>query len=178
MTASHVYLVGFMASGKSTVGRILAGLRKEPFLDLDQVIEDRKGKSIPDIFREEGEDAFREAESLCLAQVATGSPSVVATGGGVVLDPGNWTVMERTGRVVYLETSFGEMVRRLGSGQGRPVHQRAMAENDPLAALRRVLEQRIPLYRRAQRTVATDGRSPDEVATEIQRALGTGGQLR
>ena len=106
-----VYLVGMPGSGKSTVGREVAGRLGVPFVDLDEEIERRHGSTVPEIFADEGEAAFRALEARELVEVSRQDPSVVACGGGVVLEPANRIALRNTGTCVYLERA-GRSPRR------------------------------------------------------------------
>ena len=97
-----IYLVGMPGSGKSVVGRELAGRLGVPFIDLDEEIEREAGRSVSQIFTEQGEPAFRAMEATALTKAATQDPAVVACGGGVVLEPANRITLRATGTAVFL----------------------------------------------------------------------------
>jgi shikimate kinase len=132
-------------SGKTTVGRQLARRLRLPFFDSDHVIEERLGCSIRDYFAREGEAAFRDLEQRVLAELAQGTPAVIATGGGAVLREANRECLRAAGPVVYLRSSPEELYRRLRHDTTRPLLQVA----DPLAKLRELYVQRDPLYQQA-----------------------------
>ena len=166
MEQRHVYLVGFMGSGKSTVGEILANKLGAFFVDLDRFIEETVGVEISEIFSEYGEEHFREVESYVLNEVAASpDPSVVATGGGIVLKEDNWRVMEESGVTIHLHASIDTLWNRVSG-----------TNNRPLAEDRQQFESlywsRLPLYRRAQIEVVSHPKSPEEVAEEVLDALG------
>ena len=102
-----IVLIGFMGTGKTTIGRRLAHRTGLSFADTDTLVVERAGLSIPEIFRLHGEPAFRELEREVLAGLAGGEPRVLSTGGGIVLDPGNRARLRALGWVVWLETSAG-----------------------------------------------------------------------
>lgn len=165
---SHVFLVGFMGAGKSTVGRLLAAELKLPFLDLDAEIEKHVGMPIPRIFEERGEAGFRAAEHDALRDLARQPASVIACGGGVVLDNENRAELERQGHVVYLRVSAEEALARIGDVSGRP-----LLAGDAAASARTLLSSRESLYRGvADITVDTTGRTPSEIAAEVRVRLG------
>jgi shikimate kinase len=141
-------------SGKSTVGRQLSRRLGLPFFDSDQVIEQRLGCSIREFFAREGEAVFRDVEAQALADLAGGSPAVVATGGGAVLREDNRRVMRQGGKVVYLRSSPEELHRRLRHDTQRPLLQVA----DPMARLRAMHAERDPLYRDAAHFQIETGR--------------------
>jgi shikimate kinase len=157
--SGHVYLIGFMGAGKSTVGSTLAGVLERPFVDLDDEIERADRRSIPQIFAEDGETGFRLLETDALRAVSQGPPSVVACGGGVVTAPDNLRIMRDTGTVVYLAADIETVGERLGSGRGRPLF-------GPDAAS--LLESRRSLYEEwADKAVSTDNRSVGDVTSDV-----------
>lgn len=167
----HLYLVGFMGAGKSTVGRILAEKLGRPFVDLDSMIEAQAGESITSIFESRGEDRFRELESAALKATEDLPPTVIACGGGVVLRDGNRALLKRLGTTIYLEVSAGEAVARIGDGGTRPL----LAGPGGVLAATSLLAARESLYSSvADLTLSTSGRSPGKVASEIAAALGGG----
>ncbi|MES1205801.1 MAG: shikimate kinase [Pseudomonadota bacterium] len=166
-----VFLIGFMASGKTTVGRILAAKLRWRFLDLDGVITDAAGLSVEQIFAREGEAGFRARESEALRQAAASPRAVVATGGGAACVEPNLALMLASGRVVTLLVAPGDAVRRAGPASGRPLLAPAAGAADPLAAAFRLLAAREPFYARAHHRVETSGKSPEDVADEVLRLL-------
>lgn len=165
MTARRpLVLVGFMASGKSTVGRLVAERAGLRFLDLDKVIEASAKMSTADIFAAEGEPGFRLREAAALKRVLAETDVVIATGGGAVSRPENLEAMLGQGLVVALEVPAEEVLRRVGTASGRPMLDRAA---DPLVEARRLLAERQPFYARAHARVDTAGRSASEVADQV-----------
>ena len=158
-----ITLTGFMGSGKTTVGKVLADFLGCPFLDLDELIVKKAGKSIPEIFEQDGEPAFRELEARLLRQTvakyAEGT-AVLALGGGAILAPASAALLREKTVCIYLRATLDTLLARLaGETAGRPLADNALA--DRLAA-------REPLYEEtAHVTIDTDGLSPDEVADEI-----------
>jgi shikimate kinase len=157
-----------MGTGKTTVGRLLAAQRGWPFRDLDEVIVAEAGRPISELFRDEGEPAFRGREAAALARVLGEGPAVIATGGGAACREDNLAEMLRRGRVVALFASPEESVRRAGAHSGRPLFDNAA---DPLAAARALYARREAFYRRAHVRVETEGKTPEAVADEISAAL-------
>ena len=158
-----ISLCGFMGSGKTTVGRILADALGCPFLDLDELIVNKAGKSIPDIFAEDGEAAFRQLEARLLKQTVEKygeGTAVLSLGGGAVLTPASATLVHEKTVCIYLRATLDTLTDRLaGESAGRPLADSALAER--LAA-------REPLYEKtAHVTIDTDGLSPEEVSDEI-----------
>ena len=159
-----IFLIGFMASGKTTAGRLLAERLDWTFVDLDKVIEDQAAKTVADIFAAEGEAGFRKRETDALREVAKRRKTVVATGGGAPCREENLQAMLEAGRVFWLEVSARDAVARAGKASGRPLLD---GEADPVEAARRLLEGRRPFYERAHASVETGGSSPKEVVDEL-----------
>ena len=169
----RVYLTGFMAAGKSTVGPLLADRLGYRFLDLDWLVEARTGRTVAALFAD-GEPAFRAAERQALAETTRGPRMVVATGGGALADPGGLAVARGAGAVVWLRASAAATLRRLGDAAGRPVL--AGPDGRPLAGdaladrVRRLAAAREPYY--AQADVVADADGPaDAVALRVAEAL-------
>ena len=158
--------VGAPGAGKSTVGAAVAALLGVPFVGPDAIIEERAGKPIPEIFFDDGEDAFRALESEAISDALSRFNGILALGGGAILNDGTRALLaEHT--VVYLSVELSDAVKRVGLGAGRPL----LAIN-PRATLKYLLDQRRPLYAEvATHTVATDGRDPEEIAAEVAALL-------
>ena len=146
--------VGLPVSGKSTVGRQLARRLGLPFIDSDQVIEQRIACSIREFFEREGEDAFRDLEQQVIDELTLGESCVLSSGGGTVLRPVNRAHLRERAQVVYLHSAPEEVFRRLRHDQNRPLLQVA----DPLARLRDLYIARDPLYRETAHFVIETGR--------------------
>lgn len=164
-TRPNLYLVGFMGTGKSAVGRSVAeslGLR---YLDSDHAIEQKAGRTISAIFADEGEPHFRTLERQF---VETGHPShgcVVSCGGGLILQPGILEILKTKGVIVVLTASAETIYERTKNNPNRPLLQ---VEN-PLTRIRELLGQRLPIYQRAGIEVMTDNRKLKEVASHVER---------
>jgi shikimate kinase len=165
----RLLLVGMMGSGKSTVGRIIAAQLGWAYLDSDDEVEKRTGSSVAEIWRAEGEEAFRAEESRVLAEALSGTgTAVVSVAGGTVLDPANRALIRSAGTVVWLRTQVGTLAERVGDGAGRP-----LLAGDPPAALERLLAQRRPFYEEvADIVVDTDGLDAVAVAEMVLAATG------
>ncbi|AOT57944.1 MULTISPECIES: shikimate kinase [Streptomyces] len=162
-----VVLVGPMGSGKSTVGTLLAERLGVPYRDTDADIVAAEGREISDIFIEDGEPRFRELERAAVRAALAEHTGVLALGGGAVLDDGTRARLAGL-PVVYLSMDVEEAVRRVGLGAARPL----LAVN-PRRQWRELMEARRHLYTEVARvTVATDDRTPDEVADAVLDALG------
>ena len=159
-----IFLIGFMASGKTTVGRLLAERLEWTFVDLDKLIEDGAGKTVSDIFAAEGEAGFRKRETEALQEVARRRKTVVATGGGAPCREENLEAMLGAGRVFWLHVSAEEAVARAGKVSGRPLLDGAA---DPVAEAGRLLDARRPFYERAHAGMDTVGLSPKQIVDEL-----------
>ncbi|KJK50780.1 shikimate kinase [Streptomyces sp. NRRL F-4428] len=161
-----VVLVGPMGSGKSTVGALLAERLGVPYRDTDADIVTAHGRPISDIFVDEGEPYFRELERQAVAAAIAEHTGVLALGGGAVLDAGTRALLAGL-PVAYLSMDVEEAVRRVGLGAARPL----LAVN-PRRQWRELMEARRPLYTEVARVVvATDDRTPEEVAQAVLDAL-------
>lgn len=158
----NIVLIGFMGTGKTTVGRRVAAHLGRPFIDTDALIEARAGRPILRIFAEDGEEAFRRLESEVVAEASAQAGVVIATGGGVVLRPENMARLRRSGVIVALRADPRAILARVGAGRGRP-----LLGPDPEARVRHLLEQRDALYRAADLTVETTSLSVDEAASRV-----------
>ena len=154
-----IVLVGFMGAGKTTVGRLLAAKLGLRFADSDQVIEQRRGRSVREIFAEDGEAAFRAAEHEVLDELMRGPEAVVAVGGGAVENQASRRLL-RAARVIYLQVGYDEAVRRVGGDAGRPLLRRPDLDD--------IYRRRLPVYQSvATLTVATAGRPADAICLEV-----------
>jgi len=161
----HLYLVGNMGSGKTTVGRLAAQRLGAPFYDLDQRIEQATGQTIAELFAQHGEEAFRQLERKALAETLFLWDGIVATGGGVVLDDLNRKAMHLLGWVIYLRASPETLWQRLQHTTDRPL----LRTESPYETLQAIVQAREPLYQEADWVIDTDALSPQEVAEAIAR---------
>jgi len=167
MRFKNIFLVGPMGAGKSTVGRQLAAALSFEFKDSDQEIQRRTGVDIPTIFEYEGEEGFRQRERQVIEELSGLSGIVMATGGGTVLSSDNRRDLASHGVVIYLHCSPEQQYARTARDRNRPLLQK-----EPLACLRRLMEERVPLYRQvADMVVSTERRSTPSVVKEIRRRL-------
>lgn len=164
----RIYLTGFMGSGKSTVGRLLAVRLGAPFLDLDEEIERRAGMRVREIFEQHGEPVFRQMEREALEATLALQDVVVATGGGTVAFEANARMIRDNGLAVWLNPPFATIAARVG-GLGKKDRPLFRDETQALALYR----ERLPAYRRADLTVdMAPQEGPEEIAARIALRLG------
>ena len=169
MMARVAVVVGPPGAGKTTVGRAVAERLGVPFADTDELIEARAGKTVPEIFFDDGEAAFRVLETDTIAEMLEGFEGVLALGGGAIMNEGTRTRLAGH-TVVFLSVELADAVKRVGLGAGRP-----LLSVNPRATLKYLMDQRRPLYASvATHTIRTDGRTPEEIASEITGLLKTG----
>lgn len=164
MHKPNIILTGFMGTGKTTIGKRLAQRLGYDFIDTDDRIEQRTGKTVPAIFRDLGETAFRKMEAALVRELAGLQGKVIATGGRLMLDPGNAALLAGTGRVFCLIATPEEVLDRISrdTQSDRPL----LAGDDPMARITELLDQRRVGY--AQFTpVMTSGKTPDQVADTL-----------
>jgi shikimate kinase len=160
---SHIFLVGFMGAGKSTVGRLLAERTGSPFIDLDEHIESSEGRTVQAIFAEDGEEEFREQEKKALQRVAQSGDSVVACGGGAVMGDENRATLKEAGCVVYLQVTPEEALARIGDADSRP-----LLAGDAGRVATSLLDARRSTYESvADVTIDTVGLRPTEIVEMI-----------
>ncbi|MEH1843271.1 MAG: shikimate kinase [Nostoc sp.] len=163
----NLYLIGMMGVGKTTVGRLLAKELGYGFVDTDDVIAQATGKSINQLFAQEGEPGFRQLESDVLSQICALTKLTIATGGGIVLRRENWGYLHH-GLIVWLDAPVEIIYNRLVDDITRPLLQDA----DPKGKLRSLLEQRTPLYSQADLHITErEGDTPEDVAKRIIEAI-------
>ncbi len=164
----NIILVGFMGTGKSAVGRLLARRLNRPFVDLDERIAGEAQRSIPEIFASEGEHGFRKRESEAVEWASGLKDHVIATGGGVMLDEANVTRLKKSGLLVCLSARPDIIVRRtLSSLPSRPL----LNGPDPAAKVQELLKLRSPFYALADRTVDTSDRSVEQAAEQVLKEI-------
>ena len=159
----NIVITGFMGSGTTSVGQEIARLLDWEFLDMDAIIEQRAGKSIAEIFAQEGEPVFREMEAALCRELAARSRVVIATGGGALVAEANREVMARRGLVVCLTCAPGELWRRLEAATDRPMLYTA----DRRARIESLLAQRTPAYARITHQIDTTAQSVKDAAWQI-----------
>lgn len=173
----NLFLIGYRGSGKSSVAAALAELLGWPWIDTDLEIERQAGKTIRQIFAEEGEAGFREREAAAIARIAAADRQVVALGGGAVLRPDNRLALRGRGRVVWLQASPQVLWQRIAGDPATAARRPDLTAAGGLAEVERLLAERTPLYAAcADLTVPTEGLAPGEIAQQIVRQLALAGQ--
>jgi len=160
----NIVLIGFMGTGKTAVGKLLAKRLRRRFVDVDQLIERRAGRSVRQIFTAWGEARFRRLECATIARVAKHAKLVIATGGGAVLDPGNVAVLRNSGLVICLSASVRAILARIGGSRTRPL----LANADRRRRIIALLRQRRPAYAQADVTIDTTHRTTSDAVRLIE----------
>ena len=163
---SNVVITGFMATGKSTVGRLVAQRLGMEFIDTDDLIEKRWGKCIADIFSEEGEQSFRKKEARIAAALGARCGLVIATGGGMMLNPANIDAFNRQGRIYCLSASGDQILERINKDKDgvRPL----AAVDDPMEQIQALMDARQMIYGQFIQ-IDTSDKTPEQVALELLR---------
>jgi len=157
----NIYLVGFMGSGKSTVGKILAEKLNMNFVDIDKLIEEKEGMKIKDIFERKGESYFRELERKQIEATVKQEGLVVSTGGGLGANLDNMNFMKKNGDVVWLDVSLNTVLDRLKNDQDRPLLKQ------PTEKIKQLFEERKNVYRLANIRINADKKTPSQIVEEI-----------
>ncbi|HYF83709.1 MAG TPA: 3-dehydroquinate synthase [Clostridia bacterium] len=160
---SNIVLIGFMGTGKSTIGRVLAQLLGYEFIDVDTEIEKKEGQQIKEIFSQHGESYFRELESQVISDVSNRCKCVISTGGGVVLSPLNMEALRRNGKIICLKAKPEVILERVGKTGKRPL----LDVEDPCQAINRILDNRKGLYN-GDLSIDTSYMSPEDAAVRIK----------
>ena len=159
-----------MGSGKTTIGRVLAKELDLPFYDLDEIIENETGQTIPDIFKNRGESGFRKVERECLMNLIKNAHGVIALGGGALQNQMIVDHVKLYGWLIFIRTPVDVIVNRLHKKDGRP-----MVDGQNMESLRSqiqaLFEQRMPLYEQAPISAESDNRPVEEIAKEIINKL-------
>ena len=163
----NIYLCGFMATGKSSVGKRLASLLRYDFLDMDSAIEEESGMSIPQIFSTRGETVFRAMESKMVEKLAARNRYVIATGGGTIVNARNLEILKHSGTVVTLTADIQTILSRVGSGEDRPM----LKGDDLRKRIAALMDERAHAYAQADMIIDTSTLTIDEVAQRIVTSL-------
>ncbi|MFH1441063.1 MAG: shikimate kinase [Candidatus Omnitrophota bacterium] len=160
---NNIYLVGFMGTGKSSVGRLLSKRTGRKFVDLDDLIEIKENKKISDIFVKNLEGYFRKIEKQTLIEISEKQEVIVACGGGIVIDPENIKVMKKTGKIICLMAKPEVILKRTERYSHRPL----LKVDDPKKQIELLLEKRAPFYAMADITIDTSELKMQEVVEEV-----------
>jgi len=171
----NIVLIGFMGTGKTTIGRLLAIRLGRPFVDCDKKVEYETGMTIREIFEHYGEGYFRQQETEMIAKLSRYNHAVIATGGGVVLSNENMRRLKRNGVIIALTASVETILERTGKRNTRPLLLDVLAREQIVGKL---LSERGELYRKADFSIDTNSNSPQHVITEIMIFLRQTGYLR
>jgi len=175
MKEKLIYLTGFMTSGKSTIGPILANTIGWKFFDLDNLIEESAGKSIVKIFEEEGEKYFRDLESNILQKISSETKTIISLGGGTITNNDNLPLIRRTGKLIYLKTSPEAIYLRIKNKVNRPLFRELVLNETPEKEMREkidaMLEARTAIYEKADIIINTDHQSVGLTVDKLARLL-------
>lgn len=162
----NVYLVGFMATGKTTIGRELARLMGRKFIDVDQEIERRHELTVAEIFARHGEKTFRQAEEEVALELAVETNRIIATGGGTILNPKIFEAFETTGMLVCLYTQQDDLVDRIQRTDKRPL-MKGQSQDEVRERIERMLEERSAVYNKVPVRIDTTNLTPLSAAKKI-----------
>jgi len=165
--ASTIVLVGLMGAGKSTIGKRLATRLNLPFVDADTEIEKAADLTIPEIFARHGEAYFRAGEVRVVARILESGPQILATGGGAYMNPETRARIAERGISVWLKADLDVLMKRVRRRNDRPL----LKADDPEAVLRRLMDERYPVYAEASVTVMSREAAHDEIVDDVLRAL-------
>lgn len=164
----NLYFIGYRGSGKTTVARLVAQRLGRMAIDADEELERRAGRSVSEIFRSDGEPAFRDLESQCLADLGARQDLIASLGGGVVLREANRQLLATTGKTVWLRASPATLWARMSGDPTTAARRPNLTATGGLAEIESLLAVRTPLYALcANGIIDTDGKSADELAEEV-----------
>ena len=161
-----IFLTGFMGTGKSEIGRLLARRLGRIFLDTDEMVEERAGRTIPEIFAEEGEETFRRIEHECVAQAASRGDVVVSLGGGAIARPDNLEIVRGKGILVCVEADVDTILERVSRREDRPLLA-GLSRKEKRAKIERMLAERHPFYDLADIKIHSSDERPPGATAEI-----------
>lgn len=171
MLAIPIFLTGFMGTGKSKIGRLLAQRLNRIFLDTDQMVEERAGMAIAELFARQGEAYFRQLEHEAVREAAAKRDAVVALGGGAIVQERNWELVRRVGVLVCLEADVETILERVNRREDRPLLA-GLNQAEKRRRIERLLAERAPFYARADIKVrSSDERTAEQTAEILLAAL-------
>ena len=168
----QIFVTGFMATGKSKISPILAALTSRRYVDTDEIIVEKARKSIPEIFEQDGEDAFRDLEHQCVIEVADGPSAVISLGGGAIAYGRNWDVIKVKGLSLCIRASVETIFQRLARKQDERPLLAGLTDEACVAKIESMLKEREEYYARASTFVTSDEvKSPEDTAVEALNLL-------
>jgi len=175
MNEKRIYLTGFMTSGKSTIGPILANVLGMEYFDLDKEIEREEKQTVIEIFEKKGETYFREVENSILKNLSHRNSVVISLGGGTITNKANFDLLKNSGKIIYLKVSPNILYKRLKNKIDRPLFRELVLsekpEKDFIDKIKDLLETRSEFYEKADLVIDTDsqpvGRTVDKLAKKI-----------
>ena len=169
----NIYLIGYRCTGKTTVGKLLAGHLEWDFIDTDDKIVEVAESSIKEIVDSQGWEIFRKMERDVIIKVSSNRSHVIATGGGVILDEENIRIMKQTGSVIWLKASAVTIQQRLSIDQTTQAYRPSLTQKGTIDEVRDTLKKRAPYYERAMNYgVETDEATVEDVCREILERIG------
>ena len=169
-TMKNIYLTGFMGTGKTTIGKILAKKLNLEFVEMDQIIEQREGQKIVNIFAEKGENYFRDKERALLEELSLKENLVISCGGGLICNEQNLNLVKNSGIAITLNASVSNIYERTKKYTDRPL----LNVDNPLKKIAELLNERTPYYEQAHHIINTDNRSTGTVVEKILFILKNG----
>jgi len=170
-----IYLTGFMGSGKSTIGPILANTLGWDFFDLDKLIENKTGKKIRDIFEQEGEGHFRKIETDTLREISESKNVIISLGGGTIANKENIEIMKNTGKIIYLKVSLDTVYHRLKYKKDRPAltksDSESLSKEEMTNRINELMDTRAQYYEQADYTIDTDNNSLGKTVDNIVKII-------
>lgn len=167
LDGKQIFVAGFMATGKSKISPILAALTDRVYIDTDEMIVSAAGKSIPDIFKDDGETAFRDLEHQCVTEASQGSPAIISLGGGAIVHERNWDAIGSSGVSLCIRASIDTIYERVARKRDERPLLSGLSDEECIAKIESMLEQREPFYARSNVFVtSTDEKSPEDTAVE------------
>ncbi len=170
-----IYLTGFMGSGKSTIGPILANTLGWDFFDLDKLIENKTGKKIREIFEQEGESHFRKIETETLREISESKNVIISLGGGTIANKENLEILKKTGKIIYLKVSLDTVYHRLKYKKDRPALTKSDSESlsreEMTNRINKLMDTRTKYYEQADYTIDTDNNSLGKTVDKIVKII-------
>ena len=163
---SNIYLLGFMGVGKSTIGKLLAEKLSRQFFDIDDLIVESTGKQITKIFKENGDEHFRQLESDALKSVAEEKNTVISCGGGIVMKNDNMKIISETGISVFLSAAIDTLIERIGNSTERPLLN-GLSDEEKFEIIKETVALRLPKYLSADLTLDTNDKTPELIVNEL-----------